>query len=152
MTTALPRHRWLWLLAGAIMALELLVFHQLAAKRQAMVYPRWSDQIQYLSESYYSYDELKAHGWRAGLTYACTNPAAQGTLHDIVAVVAFVALKGLGVYGAARAFGAPHVEALERAAIMAHGGEFAFVLYGAALAVGLIDPRGLASLAAIIIP
>ena len=34
---------------------------------------------------------------------------------------------------------------------MAHGGEFAFVLYAAALAVGLIDARGSASLTAIII-
>jgi hypothetical protein len=97
MTTVLPRHRWLWLLAGAIMVLELFIFHQLAAQRQAMVYPRWSDQIQYLSESYYSYDELKAHGWGRGLVYACTNPAAQGTLHDIVAVVAF------GLFGPSRA-------------------------------------------------
>ena len=69
----------------------------------------------------------------------------------LLAVVAFVALKALGVYGAARAFGAPHAEALERAAIMAHGGEFAFVLYAAALGVGLIDARGSASLTAIII-
>lgn len=96
MTTALPRDRWLWLLAGTIMVLELVVFHQLAAQRQAMVYPRWSDQIQYLSESYYSYDELKAHGWGRGLAYAATNPAAQGTLHDIVAVVAF------GLFGPSR--------------------------------------------------
>ena len=34
---------------------------------------------------------------------------------------------------------------------MAQGGEFAFVLYAAALAVGLIDARGSASLTAIII-
>lgn len=69
----------------------------------------------------------------------------------LIAVVAFVALKAVGVYSAARLFGAPRAEALERAAIMAHGGEFAFVLYGAALGVGLIDPRGSSSLTAVII-
>jgi hypothetical protein len=96
MTTVLPRNRWLWLLAGAIMVLEFYAFERLAAHRQAMIYPRWSDQIQYLTESYQSYDELKSHGWLRGLAYACTNPAAQGTLHDIVAVVAF------GLFGPSR--------------------------------------------------
>ena len=69
MTTVLPRNRWLWLIAGALMVLELFVFDRLAARRQGMVYPRWSDQIQYLSESYYSYDQLEAHGWWHGLLW-----------------------------------------------------------------------------------
>lgn len=91
-----PRHRWVWLAVGALLLVEFFVFERLAAHRQAQIYPRWSDQIQYLTESYQSYDELKAHGWLRGLAYACTNPAAQGTLHDIVAVVVF------GVFGASR--------------------------------------------------
>jgi voltage-gated potassium channel Kch len=55
------------------------------------------------------------------------------------------------IYATARAFRAPHREALERMVLMAQGGEFAFVLYGAALAVGLIDGPGNAVLTAIII-
>jgi monovalent cation:proton antiporter-2 (CPA2) family protein len=69
----------------------------------------------------------------------------------LIGVAAYVSLKALAVYAAARAFRASHAEAVERAAIMAHGGEFAFVLYSAALGVGLIDARGSASLTAIVI-
>jgi len=68
-----------------------------------------------------------------------------------ISVVAFTVLKAAGVYGVARAFKASHHEAVERTVLMTQGGEFAFVLYAAALAVGLIDPEGSAMLTAIII-
>lgn len=95
-TATAVRHRWLWLAVATLLLVEFFAFERLAARRQAQVYPRWSDQIQYLTESYQSYDELKAHGWARGLAYAFNNPAAQGTLHDVVAVVAF------GLFGASR--------------------------------------------------
>ncbi|NCO85255.1 MAG: potassium transporter [Rhodobacterales bacterium] len=66
-------------------------------------------------------------------------------------VAAFLLLKSAGIYGVARLFRASHAEALERTALMAQGGEFAFVLYAAALAVGLINPTDNAVLTAIII-
>jgi len=68
-----------------------------------------------------------------------------------ISVVAFTVLKAAGVYGVARAFKASHREAIERTVLMTQGGEFAFVLYAAALAVGIIDPVGSAMLTAIII-
>ena len=68
-----------------------------------------------------------------------------------ISVVAFTLLKAAGVYGVARLFRSSHREALERTVLMTQGGEFAFVLYAAALAVGLIDPEGSAMLTAIII-
>ena len=68
-----------------------------------------------------------------------------------ISVLAFLALKSIGIYGVARAFRASHAEALERTALMAQGGEFAFVLYAAALAVGLINPTDNAVLTAVII-
>ncbi|MDP1555906.1 MAG: monovalent cation:proton antiporter-2 (CPA2) family protein [Hyphomonas sp.] len=68
-----------------------------------------------------------------------------------ISVVAFTLLKAAGVYGVARAFKASHREAIERTVLMTQGGEFAFVLYAAALAVGIIDPEGSAILTAIII-
>src|SRR5687768_14592583 len=40
-----------WLLAG-IFALEFFAFDQWGARRHTSIYPRWNDQIQYLSESY----------------------------------------------------------------------------------------------------
>ena len=66
-------------------------------------------------------------------------------------VIAFMTVKALGIYGVARLFGSTNREAVHRASLFAQGGEFAFVLYSAALAVGLFDPRTGAALTAIVI-
>jgi voltage-gated potassium channel Kch len=68
-----------------------------------------------------------------------------------ISVVAFTLLKAFGVYTIARLFKATNREAIERTVLMTQGGEFAFVLYAAALAVGIISPEGSAMLTAIII-
>jgi glutathione-regulated potassium-efflux system protein KefB len=68
-----------------------------------------------------------------------------------VYVVAYMAMKGIGIYLVARLLKATHRDALDRAALMAQGGEFAFVLYSSAAAVGLIDASANAILTAIII-
>ncbi|OZA07160.1 MAG: hypothetical protein B7Y02_14450, partial [Rhodobacterales bacterium 17-64-5] len=69
----------------------------------------------------------------------------------LVSVVALTLLKMFAIYMVARAFRASHHEAVERLVLMAQGGEFAFVLYTAALSVGLIDGEENATLTAIII-
>jgi len=66
-------------------------------------------------------------------------------------VVLFMIVKAAGIYGIARLFKARHEEALGRAALFAQGGEFAFVLFGAALAAGLFDARTSAIFTAIVI-
>jgi glutathione-regulated potassium-efflux system protein KefB len=66
-------------------------------------------------------------------------------------VVVFMAAQGAAVYAVARAFKADHAEALQRAALFSQGGEFAFVLYAAALAVGVIDARIASIMTAIVI-
>jgi len=66
-------------------------------------------------------------------------------------MVAYMVLKGLVIYAVARVFRAGNHEAVERAVLMAQGGEFAFVLYGAATAAGIIDARENAILTAIVI-
>ena len=66
-------------------------------------------------------------------------------------VVLFRVVKALGIYGIARLFKARHTEALERAALFAQGGEFAFVLFGAAAMAGLFDARTSAIFTAIVI-
>ena len=66
-------------------------------------------------------------------------------------VLAYMAAKAAGIYAVARFLKAGHRAALERAVIMAQGGEFAFVLYSAAASVGLIDARANAMLTAVII-
>ncbi len=67
------------------------------------------------------------------------------------AVVAFMAVKGIAIYAVARVFKARHREALERAALFAQGGEFAFVLYAAALTAGVFDGRTSAVMTAVVI-
>ncbi len=66
-------------------------------------------------------------------------------------VIAFMAVKAVAIYGVARLFRAREREAVERAVLFAQGGEFAFVLYGAALSAGLFDALIAASATAVVI-
>lgn len=69
----------------------------------------------------------------------------------VAGLAAFMAVKALVIYVVARLFRARHHEAVERAALFAQGGEFAFVLYGAAAGAGVIDAQASAALTAIVI-
>ena len=66
-------------------------------------------------------------------------------------VVAFMMVKAVGIYAVARAFRSDHQEAIRRAALFAQGGEFAFVLYAAALSTGVMDARIASVMSAIVI-
>ena len=66
-------------------------------------------------------------------------------------VIALMAAKGLCVYGVARLARSNHADALDRALLMAQGGEFAFVLYSAAANAGVIDATVNANMTAIIV-
>ncbi|WP_423067364.1 monovalent cation:proton antiporter-2 (CPA2) family protein [Devosia sp. CN2-171] len=55
-----------------------------------------------------------------------------------IAVVIYMLLKGGAIYGLARVLGSSNAPALERAVLMAQGGEFAFVLFTTATAGGLL--------------
>ena len=68
-----------------------------------------------------------------------------------VSVVAYMVLKFGAIFAIALALGSGRREALERAVLMAQGGEFAFVLYATATQVGLIDAQANAVLSATII-
>lgn len=68
-----------------------------------------------------------------------------------IAVPAMMATKALCIYVVARLTRSPHSEALDRAVLMAQGGEFAFVLYGAAAAGGIIDTTVNANFTAIVV-
>ncbi|MDY6945142.1 MAG: monovalent cation:proton antiporter-2 (CPA2) family protein [Pseudomonadota bacterium] len=69
----------------------------------------------------------------------------------VIAVPAMMATKALCIYVIARLTRSSHTEALDRAVLMAQGGEFAFVLYGAAAAAGLIDDTVNANYTAIVV-
>lgn len=64
---------------------------------------------------------------------------------------AFMVAKGLVVYGVARAFGSSGHAAVHRTSMFLQGGEFAFVLYAAALAAGVLDARENALFATVVI-
>nr|WP_298719090.1 monovalent cation:proton antiporter-2 (CPA2) family protein [uncultured Steroidobacter sp.] len=70
----------------------------------------------------------------------------------IAAIVpAMMVTKALCIYLVARVTRSSHQEALDRAVLMAQGGEFAFVLYSAAAAVGIIDETVNANMTAVVV-
>ena len=66
-------------------------------------------------------------------------------------VAAMMIIKGLCIYVVARVMKSPHPEAIDRAILMAQGGEFAFVLYQAAVMQGVISAEVNANMTAIIV-
>ncbi len=69
----------------------------------------------------------------------------------LAGVISYMAVKAGGIYLVARLFRSDHREGLYRAALMAQGGEFAFVLYDAATRAGIFSTRLNALLTAAII-
>lgn len=66
-------------------------------------------------------------------------------------VVAMMLVKSVCVYAVARLTRSSHVDALDRAVLMAQGGEFAFVLFSAATAAKVVDVETSANLTAIVV-
>lgn len=66
-------------------------------------------------------------------------------------VIALMLVKALMIYIVARITKSPHTEALDRALLMAQGGEFAFVLFSAALSAQVIDGTVKSNLTAIVV-
>ena len=69
----------------------------------------------------------------------------------VAGVVSMMLVKALCIYGVARLARSSHADALDRAVLMAQGGEFAFVLFAAALAARVIDPVVNANMTAIVV-
>ncbi|MFC3691217.1 monovalent cation:proton antiporter-2 (CPA2) family protein [Chenggangzhangella methanolivorans] len=63
----------------------------------------------------------------------------------------FIAVKSTAIFGVARALGSSNREGIDRVALFAQGGEFAFVLYSAAAAVGIMDAPTNAIFTAVVI-
>jgi glutathione-regulated potassium-efflux system protein KefB len=66
-------------------------------------------------------------------------------------LVMYAVVKAVAIYATARAFGSAHLAALRRMTLFAQGGEFAFVLYTAALTGGVIDARETALFSTVVI-
>ena len=69
----------------------------------------------------------------------------------ISGVLALMSAKALMIYIVARVTRSPHTEALDRALLMAQGGEFAFVLFAAAVSAQVIDNTVKSNLTAIVV-
>ncbi|QPB42031.1 monovalent cation:proton antiporter-2 (CPA2) family protein [Rodentibacter haemolyticus] len=69
----------------------------------------------------------------------------------LLGVVALMLTKGACIYLIARLAKSTHKTALERALLMAQGGEFAFVLFSAGLSKGVIDETTNANMTAIVV-
>ena len=69
----------------------------------------------------------------------------------LAGLAAFMLAKAAVIYAVARVLKSSHREGIERAALFAQGGEFAFVLYSAAATAGVIDARAGATFTAIVI-
>lgn len=57
----------------------------------------------------------------------------------LAAVVAFIVIKGIGIFVVARLWGTGSRDAFTRVTLFAQGGEFAFVLYATATTAGIFD-------------
>jgi len=68
-----------------------------------------------------------------------------------LSVLLYMLVKGAAIYAVARLLGASHGLGVERAVLMAQGGEFAFVLYGTATSVGIFSGEINAIFTAIVI-
>ncbi|RZL64575.1 MAG: potassium transporter [Variovorax sp.] len=69
----------------------------------------------------------------------------------VAGVLALMATKALCIYAVARFAKSSHADALDRAVLMAQGGEFAFVLFSAALGARVIDATVNANMTAIVV-
>ncbi len=69
----------------------------------------------------------------------------------VVTVLGLMSIKAMGIFVVAKLFRARTGEAINRAALFAQGGEFAFVLYAAAAAAGVINARDNAIFSAAVI-
>lgn len=73
---------WTILALGGGLLGECVLAYRCRILPAAWMFPRWNDQIQYLTESYRAFDFRRTHGFLAALGESLANPSAQGTLHD----------------------------------------------------------------------
>lgn len=75
---------------------------------------------------------------------------AENWLIILVGVVVFMALKAIAIYAVVRLFAGTHNTAVQTALALPQHGEFGFVLFAAAVSVGLLDGQTSSKLVAII--
>lgn len=75
---------------AALFILEFLAFDFYGSHRFTKIYPRWNDQIQYLTEAYTSYTTIHSDGVLHALSKSLIEPASQGVLLRTMSVFLFL--------------------------------------------------------------
>jgi hypothetical protein len=78
-----------FILLAALFLAEFFLFDVQTSRHFAWIYPRWNDQVQYLTECYTGFEFRQARGFWPGIWQTLVNPSAQGTLHDFWGVLVF---------------------------------------------------------------
>jgi hypothetical protein len=78
-----------WAIFLGLCLAEFLYFDARTSKHYTWIYPRWNDQIQYLTEVYTGYADARQEGWGHGLWRSLTMPAAQGALDRPLVLLLF---------------------------------------------------------------
>lgn len=80
---------WYGLLAATLVA-QAFLLHTAASRDVAPFYPRGFDQVQYLTESYRAYEQIRDRGLIDGLLNTLGQPRVQGWLVQLQAALVFV--------------------------------------------------------------
>ena len=78
-----------WIGLALLLLVQFLWFDQIGAKPATATWPRWNDQIQYLTEAYTAWETQRTAGTAAAFQQTLTNRAAQGAWHDTAALAIF---------------------------------------------------------------
>ncbi|MEM9330122.1 MAG: monovalent cation:proton antiporter-2 (CPA2) family protein [Pseudomonadota bacterium] len=76
---------------------------------------------------------------------------AENWLAIIVCVLVAMAIKAICIYGSARVFGSGHPDSIRIAAMVSQHGEFGFVLFASASAIGILDSQTSSFLVAMVV-
>lgn len=80
---------WYGVLAGVLL-IQAVVLHMAASRDVAPYVPRGFDQVQYLTESYRAYEQVRDHGLIDGLANTLALPRVQGWLVQLEATMLFL--------------------------------------------------------------
>ena len=72
-----------------LLLVQFLWFDLVGVKSAVATWPRWNDQIQYLTEAYTAWEIQRTAGLAAAWWHTLTNPAAQGAWHDTATLFIF---------------------------------------------------------------
>lgn len=74
---------------STLLIAEFFIFDVFTSRHHTWIYPRWHDQVQYLTEVYLGHEASRLNGFLSGIWYALTKPSAQGMMDCPLTVIIF---------------------------------------------------------------